>query len=204
MIKSTQKLIAELAAKLSEVPQLTTAVLYGSAAREELTETSDIDLLLIFDIPHSPETGGELEEAHRVLGELKTRRKIQLVATNLREPLDPDFLDNLCRDGIVVYGRPLVLSPEKLQLRPHVIYTYSVAGLSQVNKTRLQRALAGYRVVRKVGRKRYVSEKEGVLKTLHAKRIGKGVIVVPQENSKAIDELLAQHDVKHSKFKIWC
>ncbi|MBS7643633.1 nucleotidyltransferase domain-containing protein [Candidatus Bathyarchaeota archaeon] len=46
----------------------------------ELTENSEIDLLLIFDVPHNPETGGELEKAHRILGEIKTQRKLQIVA----------------------------------------------------------------------------------------------------------------------------
>lgn len=196
-------LLAELVAKLSKVPRLSTAVLYGSAARGELTERSDIDLLLVFDTPHDPETGGELEAAHRVLADLEVERRLQLAATNLREPLDPDFLDNLCREGVVIYGKPLVLTAEKLQLRPHVIFVYSVAGVPQVKKTQLQRALKGYRVLKRVGRKKYVSEKEGLLEQLGAKKIGKGAVMVPQENSPAFESLFRQHGVKYRKMKVW-
>jgi len=43
-----------------------------------------------------------------------------------------------------------------------------------------------------------------MLKALQAKKLGKGVIMVPQENSKALEELFLQHKVKHTKVKIWC
>lgn len=202
--ESMGPLIADLIVKLSRIPKLSTAILYGSAARGELTETSDIDLLLVFDVPHNPETGGELEAAHRILGEVKTERKLQLVATNLKHALEPDFLDSMCREGIVIYGKPLLLTTEGLKLTPRVAYTYSMAGLSQLKKSRFQRALKGYRVVKQVGKRRYVSEREGLLKTLEVKKLGKGVLMVGQENSRAIEEVLGQHDIKYSKFKVWC
>ena len=201
--RSVQPLLSNLIAKLSKIPKLTTAVLYGSAAREELTERSDIDLLLVFDVPHNPETGGELEAAHRTLAELKIERRLGLVATNLRGALDPDFLDNVCREGVVIYGKPLVLTSEKLQLKPYVIFVYSVTGLSQVKKTQLQRALKGYRVVKRVEKKKYVSEKEGLLEQLGAKKIGKGAVIVPQENSQAFESLFKQHGIKYQKMKVW-
>lgn len=202
--ESIGSLIAELIPKLSRIPKLSTAVLYGSAARDELTETSDIDLLLVFDVPHNPETGGELEAAHRILGEVRTERKLQLVAANLEHALDPDFLDNISREGIVIYGKPLLLTTERLKLAPHVVYTYTVAGLPQLKKSRLQRSLKGYRVVKRVGKRKYRSEKEGLLKTLRARKLGKGVLMIKQENSKALEETFRQHGIKYSKFKVWC
>lgn len=197
-------IISEILPRLARIPKLTTALLYGSAARGELTETSDIDLMLVFDVPHNPETGGELETAHRILGEIKTERKLQIVPTNLKQALDPDFLDNITREGIIIYGKPIILTTEKLQLKPHVIYTYSVMGLPQIKKSKLQRALKGYKVVRKLREKVYKSEKNGLLKTLQAKKLGKGVIMVPQENSKTLEKLFTQHNIKHVKIKAWC
>lgn len=201
--KSLQPLLPDLITKLSKIPKLTTAVLYGSAARGELTERSDIDLLLVFDVPHNPETGGELEAAHRALGELKIERRAQLVATNVRAALDPDFLDNICREGVVIYGKPLVLTAEKLQLRPRVIFVYTVAGLPQIKKSQVQRALKGYRVVKRIGGKKYVSEKEGLLDKLGGEKIGKGALMVPQENSQAFESLFKLHGVKYQKMKVW-
>lgn len=202
--EAIRPLIYEIAAKLPKIPNLATAILYGSAAREELTETSDIDLFLIFDVPHNPETGGELEAAHKILGDINTKRRLQIVATNLEQALEPDFLDNISREGIIIYGKPLVLTSEKLQLKPYVLFTYSVAGLPQIKKSRLQRALKGYKVVTKIRGKEYRSEKEGLLRALQAKKLGKGVIMVLQEKSKALEELFIQHKVKHTKVKIWC
>lgn len=65
-------------------------------------------------------------------------------------------------------------------------------GLPQIKKSRLQRALKGYKVVRKLRGKVYKSEKNGLLKTLQAKKLGKGVIMVPQENSKALEKLFTE------------
>jgi len=201
--ETTRPLVYEIVANLPKIPKLTTAILYGSAVRGELTETSDIDLLLIFDVPHNPETGGELEAAHKILGNIKTKRRLQIVATNREQTLEPDFLDNITREGVIIYGKPLVLTPEKLQLKPYMLYTYSVTGLPQIKKTQLQRALKGYKIIRKIKGKEYKSEKEGMLKLLKAKKLGKGVVMVPQENFKALEELFTQHNVKYSKVKIW-
>ena len=202
--ESILPLISEILPRITRIPKLTTAILYGSAARGELTEASDIDLMLIFDVPHNPETGGELEDAHRILGEIKTERRLQIIATNLKQALDPDFLDNISREGLIIYGKPVILTTENLQLKPYVIYTYTVKGLPQMKKSRLQRALKGYKVVRKLGGKVYKSEKNGLLKTLQAKKLGKGVMMVPQENSKALEKLFTQHNIKHVKIKAWC
>ena len=202
--ESILPLISEILPRITRIPKLTTAILYGSAARGELTEASDIDLMLIFDVPHNPETGGELEVAHRILGEIKTERRLQIIATNLKQALDPDFLDNISREGLIIYGKPVILTTENLQLKPYVIYTYTVKGLPQMKKSRLQRALKGYKVVRKLGGKVYKSEKNGLLKTLQAKKLGKGVMMVPQENSKALEKLFTQHNIKHVKIKAWC
>lgn len=201
--ETTRPLVYEIVANLPKIPKLTTAILYGSAVRGELTETSDIDLLLIFDVPHNPETGGELEAAHKILGNIKTKRRLQIVATNREQTLEPDFLDNITREGVIIYGKPLVLTPEKLQLKSYILYTYSVTGLPQIKKTQLQRALKGYKIIRKIKGKEYKSEKEGMLKLLKAKKLGKGVVMVPQENFKALEELFTQHNVKYSKVKIW-
>lgn len=160
--------------------------------------------MLIFDVPHNPEVGGELEAAHKILSEIKTERKLQIVATNLQQALDPDFLDNVSREGTIIYGKPIILTTENLQLKPYVIYTYSVANVPQIRKTMLQRALKGYKITRKIKGKLYKSEKNGLLQILKAKKLGKGVIMVPQKNSKEIEKLFTQHDIKHTKMKAWC
>jgi len=110
---------------------------------------------------------------------------------------------NISREGIIIYGKPTILTTENLQLKPYVIYTYSVANLPQIKKTMLQRALKGYRVTKKTKGKVYKSEKSGLLQTFEAKKLGKGVIMVPQENSRAVEELFTQHDIKYTKIKAW-
>ncbi|MDI6708847.1 MAG: nucleotidyltransferase domain-containing protein [Candidatus Thermoplasmatota archaeon] len=202
--KSIQPLLGEIIFRLPQIPKLTAAILYGSAARGEITEASDIDLMLIFDVPHNPETGGELEKAHKILGKIETKRKIQLVAYNLKQALDPDFLDNVAREGVVIHGKPLVITAEKLRLSPYIIFTYSVAGVAQLKKSGFQRALRGYKTIKKVKGKLYKSESLGALKLLSARKLGKGSVIVPQEKAKEFEELLKRYKLKYSKIKAWC
>ncbi len=205
MIPSNIKtLLSEIIIRLAQIPRLTTAVLYGSAVRDELTETSDIDLMLIFDVKHNPETGGELEKALSILGQIETKRKIQIVAHNLKQTMDPDFFDNIVREGIIIYGKPLVVTPEKTRLKPYIIFAYSVAGLPQVRKSSFQRAMYGYSVTKKLKKKTYKSEDVGALKMLDGKKLGKGVVLLPQENAKDFEGTLKRYKVKYIKHKVWC
>jgi len=61
--ESILPVISKVLPRLARIPKLITAILYASAAREELTEASDIDLMLVFDVSHNPEMGGALEIA---------------------------------------------------------------------------------------------------------------------------------------------
>jgi hypothetical protein len=110
----------------------------------------------------------------------------------------------MSREGIMTCGKPIILTAENLQLKPYVICTDPVAHVLQIKKTMLQRALRGYRIVRKTGGKVYKSEKTGLLQMLEAKNLGKGVIMVPQRNAEAIEKLFTQHYIKHTKTKVWC
>ena len=147
---------------------------------------------------------GELEAAHRILSEIPTDRKLQIVAVSQPQSLEPDFLDNISREGTIIYGKPMILTTEDLQLRPYVIYNYSVANIPQIQKTMLYRALSGYKITRRTRGRDYRSEKKGMLEMLEAKKLGKGVIMVPQRNCRAIEKLFVQHGTKFTRMKVWC
>ena len=101
---------------------------------------------------------------------------------------------------IIVSANNRIRKPKTYKKR-YIIYTSSVANVPQIKKTMLQRALKGYKVTRKTKGKVYKSEKTGLLKMLEAKKLGKAVIMVPQRNSKTIEKLFTQRDIKHTKMK---
>jgi accessory colonization factor AcfC len=48
---------------------------------------------------------------------------------------------------------------------------------------------------------KFAGARQKQLMTTYAR---KGVIIVPQKNSKEIEKLFTQHDIKHTKMKVWC
>jgi len=191
-------ILPELIKKLQDVPRLQTAMIYGSAARGELKESSDIDLMLIFDIETNPELK-ELEIAARILSEIQTERKIQIFATNLKESLDTDFVQRILREGIIIFGKPLVVHKDKIKLNPYVLFEYSMKDLSRKLKTNIMRALRGYHM--KKGK--YISKKGGLLDIEEVRKLGKGVVLVPYEHAKSFQETFEINQAKFSKINLW-
>lgn len=71
-------------------------------------------------------------------------------------------------------------------------------------RARLLRILDGYRTEKRVGRKRYVVEKPGLLEKIGGWRVGRGAVVVPEHAVEAFDELLRTFRVTRSMVPIWC
>jgi predicted nucleotidyltransferase len=89
---------SRIAAVLREYEELAAAWLFGSAARGELTATSDVDVGLLFR-----ERGAGAEQHHRLLGEIAARLEgvtapypVDLVVLETQGPI---FGHNVLREG---------------------------------------------------------------------------------------------------------
>lgn len=200
-------IVQEFASRAHEIQNLVMAIVYGSVARGEADRRSDIDVFLVFSTEHDPERGEEFRIAHEIASEVERKyggtNRFQFVFSNLGLKVDEDFLENLCKEGIIIWGKPLLLDVEKLKLSPQIIISYDLSALPNYDKLRIHRALYGYRVERVHEGRRYVSESKGLLAEVGGRRLGKAVIMIPKENERYLKKVFDEAKVKYKSFEVW-
>jgi predicted nucleotidyltransferase len=170
-------------------------VLFGSVARGEATRESDIDIAVIYsekddEVVRKLESlaGGRIQLTHLSLEELKE---------------EPTIAGALSGEGILLYGAPVSISAEGLELRPMMIISYDTSGMSRNARSRLQRALYG-------GVSTYVKDGEkvkkeypGVVKEVGAEKLGKGVLLVDRRRYPKIAGTLKAYGAKYREIPVW-
>jgi predicted nucleotidyltransferase len=199
-------LIIDFIDEADKIPNLVTAILYGSATTGDISKKSDIDVLLLFDAPHDPESGEESNVAHRIASDIvkkhKSERSFSFVFGNAgKRELDADFIWETARDGMVIWAK-LSTGFYKPELKAMLLVSYSMEELLPKDKMAVHRALYGYRVEKVVGKKRYVNASSGFMGK-YGKKIGGGVLLVPAEKSADVIELFKKHNVKYKETKVW-
>lgn len=199
--------LMEFASRCGEIPNLRTAVMFGSAATDTLTKKSDIDVLLMFDVRGNPETGKEAEAVHGLAGEISSKWELPypfaFVMYGEDELVEPSLLREVLRDGIVLYARPRdVLSISKERLEPFILVSYTLKDMPPKDKMALQRGLYGYEVVRKVGNKEYRNSKPGLVGSV-GRRIGSTAFLIPHEYGDEIRELFNKNKCEFKEIPIW-
>jgi len=180
----------------NRIPNLVGVVLFGSAVTGEISKKSDIDMLLIFDTDHNPEVGEEARIAQKIATEISMKHDLvhpfSFVIVNKRslEKLDPDFLWNVCKDGIMIWGRPEDILVEKdiPFLKPMVLVRYSISGLSDKDKRRFLRSL-------------YSSKKRLIDKD--TEKVGPGTLLLDAKKFDELRDVLDRFNVKYSMKRIW-
>ncbi len=180
--REIRDLLPELVGAAEVIPGLKQLVLYGSFARGEEDRRSDVDLLLVVDTAEDPEKTEVAEKARRVVAEAFSRagseRGVQIALTNL-QGMDESFIENVAREGVVLWGKPFFLGPEGV-LRPMTLFEYRVGGSSSVAKVRFYRAL----------------------KTFDSYRVKNGLLV-PEERAGDAESIFRINDIGYKKSKVW-
>ena len=194
------KCLREVKRHLEGRPEVKSALVYGSVAVGTAADESDLDLLMI-----SPRNVHE--EVARDLYLIGARHNVT-VSPYLLEPgeidrLDPQFLESVARDGIVLKGRPLRPTITALQLEPYQLVTVQLESLDQRAKVRLARDLYGYRSARKYKRKEYRSHSKGLLERVGGRKLGRGTFLVPSRAWPELEALLRKHGGKRWAFTVW-
>ena len=205
--KEISQAVMEFALRCGEVPDLSAAVLFGSAVDGTFHKKSDIDVLLLFDTDGNPEVGPEAVAVHRISGEISTRLSLpypfSFVMYSKREAVDQTLIREAMRNGVVLFARASdVLEAPKGRMRAHALVSYTLKGMAPRDKMALQRGLYGYRVVRKVGDKRYRSSAPGLVGQW-GRRIGPTAFLIPDEHAKEVRELLRSRRCKFKEVPVW-
>jgi predicted nucleotidyltransferase len=151
MKDSDRNFLEKLIERLKQIETFKVAILYGSLARGDEDERSDIDLLLVMD-EAKPET--MLRDVARIITELNPTRDVRPILTNLKD-LEPSFLANVRAEGRVLFATPdAILPPPK---SGYVIVKYDLSGIDPSRRSWVSMAIHGYTQSKntKMGKKKY-------------------------------------------------
>ncbi|MGQ9543434.1 MAG: nucleotidyltransferase domain-containing protein [Candidatus Bathyarchaeia archaeon] len=167
-------------------------ILFGSAARGDLDEYSDYDLLVLFTDEKS--MWSQWDKLYEHIGELRLLvHIIPKTVKEFRESTEPTFLESILKDGKILYMKyPLEAPLYMLGSKSFTLITFSMASISQKGKMSLT-----YRLYGKGGRPR------GVLSVYGGRKIRPGCILIPTEHTQKILEVLKEYKVKWETIKLY-
>jgi len=205
--KEIASAIMEFAQRCREISSLRLAVLFGSAVSGALNKKSDIDILLVFDVKGDVETGPEAEAVHRMAGEVSSKWDLEypfsFVMYSRDEAIEPSLLRNILKDGFIIYTRTdAFLDGHKERLRPHILITYTLKGLTPKDKMALQRGLYGYRTERKYGKKKYLNSSAGLVGN-NGRRIGPTAFLLSYAEVEKVRSLFKRCGCRFKEIPIW-
>ncbi len=178
-------------------------ILFGSVARGEHDEMSDIDIFINTQEVNAGKLEPLIKEAEKRFGlSIENRWALMGIETPIRyiigdletytwKALKMDIISS----GLVLYGK---FESVKEDAKHYAMFNYSLSGLPQKNKMRLIRQLFGYRI--KKGKKVY--EQTGYLKEIGGKK-PESCIFVPVEKSAEVQKLLNSFKITPKITEVW-
>lgn len=180
-----------LATKFKNLEGLLAVILYGSHARGEAEEGSDVDLLLLF------RERGQADRAITTVSK-KTAASdlfVQAVCLGLEEFKESSLLTTVLREGKALHTKIDLRTILVSKLRPYCLVEYRISRLKPKEKVLFVQELEG----RGKGRYRY----PGIVQKLRGVKIGRSVVMIPQEQAKTLIDRMEESDVTYSLRYIW-
>lgn len=190
----------------SRVGRIYSVIVFGSVAKGTAEKKSDIDIVVVFDV--KGRVGGLDERnditkiAHAV--EEKYGKMFQIVFADREfKGFDTYFVQQLFREGLILFGKQPTIKAEKLELEPYVLICYSLAGLPVSEKMRVRKTLYGWKTAKKYRGKTYVSESEGLLKGAGGRQLNPATILVPFKKAGPLTDALKGFRAKQKLLNVW-
>ncbi|MGC8836304.1 MAG: nucleotidyltransferase domain-containing protein, partial [Infirmifilum sp.] len=162
-------------------------ILFGSRARKEYDAYSDYDLLIVFE--NREEMLKSLEKLYETTN--KTGFFIQAMPVALEEidKLNADFVKTVFEEGVVLYQRyPVTTSAFAGPLKAMSIIEYRLDKLTQRKKLKLEYRLHG---------------RKGVIVRAGGYKIGRGVAIVPRENTEIVLKTLRESGAEYKVYNVF-
>ncbi len=195
MNKNLERAI-EFAQIVKKLPGVLQIILFGSVARGEDRADSDIDIAIIHD----------REDKYKVMSEVNKHKseKIQTTFVYIKDlPPETELVGALSGEGLLLYGHPIIIQEQKVDLKPKKIIVYSLASLSQTEKMKVNRALYGSISKSSYHGKEYLTETKGVQRELGIVKISKSVLLVEREKAAKITTMLKRFKVQVQEIPVW-
>jgi predicted nucleotidyltransferase len=206
MQEQFREIVFEFVKQVSQIPKIHGIFMFGSVAKGEADVGSDVDFLIILDTQQDPSRLNERNEVSKIALDLEKRfnKDIQLVFSNINfDGLDGQFVEEVMREGIILFGRVPVIPHKKLGFVPYTLVQYRLTNLSKSDKMKVKRALYGYKTKRRYKGKLYVSHMNGLISRLNGKRTGIASILLPYKKSRPVLNTLQKFGAKVSKTIVW-
>ena len=186
----------DFANKVKGIKGILQIILFGSVARGEDTLKSDIDIAVI----HNHKDKFELmKEANKYKTE-----NIQTTFININElSKESELTGALSGEGLLLYGRPIIIKEKKLDLNAKTLIAYSLADLPQTEKVKVNRALYGTVSKSSFQGKKYKTETKGLANEPGIEKISKGVLLVKREKAHKVINMLKRFNVKVREIPVW-
>lgn len=191
--ENVQSEIARLANEIAGTKGVLAIILFGSYARGDYDEGSDVDALCLFSDEKS------LRKYSDRIHELSSKRRllVQIVTLTLDEFLSSRLFSTVLREGKVLYARK-GFSLENFTsglLKPFALVTYEIRRLSQPRKVRFIQTLSG----RGKGRYTYA----GLLRQVDGFRVGRNAVMVPLNALEGLTQFLEEHGAGYVTRYVW-
>jgi len=192
--------VEEIRRYVADREEIGSAIVYGSVAVGTARTDSDLDLFLIAPRRHHERLARDM---YRIGARDDVTVSPYLVDPDELKDLDPQFMESVARDGIVLKGEGLDPTIRRLGLEPCHLITLHMDHLAQGDKVRASRALYGYESVRSYKDRKYRSRKRGFVEQAGGWKLGRGTFLIPSSAWPSVEALLSKHGVKRWAFAVW-
>lgn len=177
---------------------ITKIILFGSVARGDFDEESDVDIFVetklqdrLIQKQLDLFNKSQIKEIYNLRG---IKNDIALKVGNLGKW--GGLKESIVEDGITLYGK-YEESPKRL--KRSTLFKVSVEKRKFSAKVKVWRKLYGYR--QKIGKKIYASK--GMVQKLDCVKLSKGIFIVPFYNRQKIIEFLDKNKVRYEMHDIY-
>jgi predicted nucleotidyltransferase len=206
MQEQFQGIVFEFVKQVSSIPKIYGIFIFGSVAKGEADARSDVDFLVILDTQQDPNLLNERNIVSNIALDLekKFNKDIQLVFSNINfDGLDGHFIEEILREGIILFGRAPLIVDKKLGFSPYSLIHYRLTNLSKSDKMKVKRALYGYQTKTHYKGKAYTSYMKGLVSELNGKRTGIASILIPHRKERPVLDTLERFNARISKTIVW-
>lgn len=191
MQQAIYETITHVTDQLKKIGGVTGIVLFGSYARGDYEEGSDVDLLVIFKSKEALTTGQE--QIYKITAQ--TDMFVQAIGLTLEKLKASTLVDSILREGKIYHATEEVRKFLTPIHRPYALLTYSTSNLTAKRRVVFTQELDG----RSRGKYKY----EGLLQRIGGYKVGRGVVMVPLENLARITNHLEEREVEYVVRYVW-
>jgi len=177
--------------KIKAIEGVIGVVLFGSYSRGDYDEGSDVDVLVVFNSTDAREKG--LRKVYRVTADIDLF--FQVIGLTIEELRRSFLLETAMREGKIYFASEEVKEMLTTKRRPYALITYHIANLTPKERVLFTQKLEGR------GRGKY--KYEGLIHKVYGYKVGRGVVMIPVENLKAITQYLEKEHIDYVIRYVW-